>query len=136
LSGAADEEDWVAVVDAIRKRMRELKMSTAHLARETGLSETTVRYIGQSLSGHNKSTLVAIAAVLRWRYDHLVNILHGEPEKNVHIKRRSEDDIQRLLRDEFTPVKEQLASLVEISQKVDTRLDIISGIQRRSKAAE
>ena len=55
-------EDWAAVVDAIRKRMRELKMSTAHLARESGLSETTVRYIGQSLSGHNRSTLVAMVA--------------------------------------------------------------------------
>lgn len=73
--------------------MRELEMSTAHLARESGLSETTVRYIGQSLSGHNKSTLVALSGVLRWRYDYLVNVLHGEPEKNVHIKRRSEDDI-------------------------------------------
>jgi hypothetical protein len=136
LSGAAGEEDWGAVVDAIRKRMRELKMSTAHLARETGLSETTVRYIGQSLSGHNKSTLVAIAAVLRWRYDHLVNILHGEPEKNVHIKRRTEDDMQRLLRDEVSPVKEQLASLREIVQRVDTKVDIITSIQRRARASE
>ncbi len=136
MSGAAGEEDWVAVVDAIRKRMRELKMSTAHLARETGLSETTVRYIGKSLSGHNKSTLVAIAGVLRWRYDHLVNILHGEPEKNVHIKRRTEDEIQRLLRDEFTPVKEQLASLQEIIQTVDTKLDIIASVQRRARASE
>jgi hypothetical protein len=85
--------------------MRELGYSTARLARESGLSETTVRYLGKSLSGHNRSTLVALSAVLLWRYDHLVNILHGEPEKNVHIKRRTEDEIQRLLRDEFTPVK-------------------------------
>jgi hypothetical protein len=35
----------------------------------------------------------------------LVNILHGEPEKNVHIKRRTEDEIQRLLREEFTPAR-------------------------------
>src|SRR5579871_4097797 len=114
--------------------MRELRFSTAHLARETGLSETTVRYLGKSLSGHNRSTLVAISAVLRWRYDHLVNILHGEPEKNVHIKRRTEDDIQRLLRDEFTPVKQQLASFEEIVHKLDTRLDIIGSIQRRAAA--
>lgn len=128
-------EDWVAVVDAVRKRMRELKMPTAHLARESGLSETTVRYIGQSLSGHDRSTLVAMAAVLLWRYDYLVNILHGEPEKNVHVKRRSEDDIQRLLREEFSPVKEQLAIFEEIVQKVDTRLDIISGTQRKAGAS-
>ena len=129
-------EDWTAVTDAIRKRMRELKMSTAHLARESGLSETTVRYIGQSLSGHNKSTLVALAAVLRWRHDHLVNILHGQPEKNVHVKRRTEDDIQRLFRDELAPVKQQLASFEETARKLDTRLDIISGTQRRAAAAK
>jgi hypothetical protein len=54
-----------------------------------------------------------LSAVLRWRYDHLVNILHGEPEKNVHIKLRTEDDVQRLLRDELSPVRQQLASLSE-----------------------
>lgn len=127
-------EDWAAVTDAIRGRMRELKFSTAHLARESGPSETTVRYLGQSLGRHNRSTLVALSAVLRWRYDHLVNILHGEPEKNVHIKRRTEDDIQRLLRDEFTPVKQQLADLAETVRKVDTTLEVISGIQRRAAA--
>ena len=127
-----EDADWVTVVDAIRKRMRELKISTAHLARESGLSETTVRYLGKSLSGHNRSTLVALSAVLRWRYDHLINILHGEPEKNVHIKRRTEDDMQRLFRDEFTPVIELLANFEEIIQKVDTRLEIMSGIQRRA----
>jgi hypothetical protein len=98
-----DAEDWAAVTGAIRRRMRELKLSTARLARESGLSETSVRYLGKPLSGHNRSTLVVLSAVLRWRYDHLVNILHGEPEKNVHIKRRTEDDIQRLMRDEFAP---------------------------------
>jgi len=117
-----ETQDWAAVTDAIRKRMRELKYSTAHLARESGLSETTVRYLGKSLSGHNRSTLVALSAVLRWRYDHLVNILHGEPEKNVHIKRRTEDDIQRLLREEFTPVKEQLASLAETLNAINRKL--------------
>jgi hypothetical protein len=129
-----EDADWVTVVDAIRKRMRELKISTAHLARESGLSETTVRYLGKSLSGHNRSTLVALSAVLRWRYDHLINILHGEPEKNVHINRRTEDDIQRLFRDEFIPVIELLANFEEIIQKVDTRLEIMSGIQRRASA--
>ena len=129
-----EDADWVTVVDAIRKRMRELKISTAHLARESGLSETTVRYLGKSLSGHNRSTLVALSAVLRWRYDHLINILHGEPEKNVHIKRRTEDDMQRLFRDEFIPVIELLANFEEIIQKVDTRLEIMSGIQRRASA--
>jgi hypothetical protein len=103
--------------------MRELKVSTAYLARESGLSEGTVRYLGQSLNGHNKSTLVALSAVLRWRWDHLTNVLNGEPEKNVHIKRRTEDDIQRLMREEFAPVKEDLAALARTVEAVSTRLD-------------
>jgi hypothetical protein len=123
LTETAPDEDWAAVVTAIRARMRELKVSTAYLARESGLSETTVRYLGQSLNGHNRSTLVALSAVLRWRWDHLTNVLNGEPEKNVHIKRRTEDDIQRLMREEFAPVKEDLAALARTVEAVSTRLD-------------
>ena len=52
----------------------------------------------------------------------------------MHIKRRTEDDIERLFRVEFTPVKEQLANFEEIIQKVDTRLEIMSDIQRRTSA--
>jgi hypothetical protein len=79
-------EDWAAVGEVVRARQRELKLSTAALARETGLSETTVRYIGQPDARHNRSALAAISAVLRWRYDHLTNVLRGEPHKNVRIK--------------------------------------------------
>jgi hypothetical protein len=132
LSGSASAEDWAAVSDAIRKRMRELKMSTAHLARETGLSETTIRYIGQPTSGHNKSTLVAIAAVLRWRYDYLINILRGEPEKNALLKRPAEANLQRLLRDEVEPVKDELASLRDIVRGMNTKMDTIISAQRRT----
>jgi hypothetical protein len=73
------DKDWPAVGIAIRDRMRELETTTAQLARETGLSQTTIRYIGQPGSRKNKASLVAIAGVLRCRYDHLTNILHGHP---------------------------------------------------------
>ena len=125
MSGAAGTEDWAAVSVAIRKRMRELKMSTAHLARETGLSETTIRYIGNPESGHNKSTLVAISAVLRWRYDYLINVLRGEPDKNAPPPRPAEANLQRLLRDEVDPVREDLASLRDLVQGMDTKVDTL-----------
>ena len=83
---ASVNEDWAAVGEAIRSRMRELRLSTARLARETGLSETTIRYIGQPEVRRNRSSLVAISAVLRWRYDHLTNILRREPHRNIRIK--------------------------------------------------
>jgi hypothetical protein len=127
--GAADAEDWTAVSDAIRKRMRELRMSIAHLGRETGLSETTIRYIGNPASGHNKSTLVAISAVLRWRYDYLINILRGEPDKNALMKRPAEANLQRLVHDEVDPMKEELASLRDIVRGIDTKMDMIISAQ-------
>lgn len=125
MSGAAGVEDWAAVSVAIRKRMRELRISTAHLARETGLSETTIRYIGNPGSGH-KASLVAIAAVLRWRYDHLINVLHGEPGKNDP----ADQNLQRLLRDEVDPVREELASLRDILAGVDQKVDTLISTQR------
>lgn len=118
-------EDWAAVGDAIRKRMRELKMSTAQLARETGLSETTIRYIGEPTSRRNKSSLVAISAVLRWRYDHLINILRGEPEKNVIIRRPAEVNLERLLRAEVSPMRQELAELASIISNMGQKIDAL-----------
>ncbi len=105
--------------------MRELHISTAHLARETGLSETTIRYIGNPASGH-KASLVAIAAVLRWRYDHLINVLHGEPDKNDP----ADQSLQRLLRDEVDPVREELASLRDIIVGMDQKVDTLISTQQ------
>jgi hypothetical protein len=83
--------DWSAVRTVVRQRMRELGMSTAALARETGLSETTIRYLGQSSDDkrHRRSTLVVVSAVLRWRYDHLANILHGELNRDTTCTSRT-----------------------------------------------
>ena len=74
---------WAAVGEAVRSRMRELSFSWAQLARETGLSETTIRYIGQPNTTRTKSVLVALSAVLGWRPDYLANILDGYPGRNV-----------------------------------------------------
>src|SRR5580700_1622225 len=92
------KENWAAVSGAIRERMRELKMPTARLAQETGLSETTIRYLGQLGNGHHKSALIAISVVLRWRHDYLLNILRGEPEeRNVHVMPPGLATLERLL---------------------------------------
>jgi hypothetical protein len=113
-------EDWAAVSDAIRERMRELKMSKAMLARETGLSETTIRHLGRSAGGHYRSTLVAISAALRWRYDHLTNILHGQPGKNPPAG----TSLQRLLHAEVAPLKDDLARLRQSMRAVGQTIDV------------
>jgi hypothetical protein len=113
---APDGEDWPAVGDAIRARMRELRMTTAGLARETGLSETTIRYLGQPGTCRNRSALVAISAVLRWRYDHLTNILNGEPHKNVRIRPPVEIQVERALAAALGPLTDEMG---ELSRKID-----------------
>jgi hypothetical protein len=47
---------------------------------------------------------VAIGAALRWRHDHLVNILRGQPEKNnTPGKTATEANLERLLHVHLTP---------------------------------
>jgi hypothetical protein len=119
-------EDWAAVGIVIRKRMRELRISTAQLARETGLSETTIRYIGEPTGRHNRASLVAIAAVLRWRYDYLLNILRGEPEKNVVIRRSLEVNFERMLQAEVGSMKEELAGLRDLVERINENITALA----------
>lgn len=110
-------QDWAAVDRVIKSRMRDLKVSTAQLARETGLSETTIRYVGGDRG--SESPLVAIAAVLGWPYDYLRNILHGEPEKNL-----PESRFRETLRSQLGPMREGIAAL---QMGVDQMERIIGG---------
>jgi hypothetical protein len=122
-------EDWAAVADAVQARSRELNMSTAELARQTGLSETTIRYLGTAR--RNKACLVAISAVLRWRFDHLTNILNGQPEKNVHVRPPALANLERIMHEEIAPLRQQLASLTETVRKTTAQLDAITSTQRQ-----
>jgi hypothetical protein len=117
-------DDWGAVGDAIRDRMRELNMSIAYLARETGLSETTIRYLRRPDGKHNRSALVAISAVLRWRHDHLLNILHGEPHKNLLIKPPPDHRLRRILQSEIGPLKDEIAALAETVHGINRKTDM------------
>lgn len=130
MKDAKGHEDWPAVDRAIKGRLRELEMPLAQLARETGLSETTIRYMGDSDSG-TESPLVAIAAVLKWPLDYLRNILHGEPEKNVQDPAEAlesneslaEPRFRNLLRTELGPVKKDVAALRGIVDRMDQKID-------------
>jgi hypothetical protein len=118
-------ENWAAVGDAVRERLRELNMSKVRLARETGLSETTIRYIGRPDNGHHKSALVALSAALRWRRDHLTNILHGQPEKNTPVKTTVEATLERLLQIHLTPLENEITRLREITLAIDKKTDTL-----------
>ena len=128
MSGEALEDgDWTAVDAAVKARLSWLNMSLPYLSRESGLSQTTIRYLGTPTKNHNKSTLVALSVVLGWRYDHLLNILRGEPEKNVLGPEDSpvESLFANMLRAEVGPVKEEMATLVDIIHVMDEKIDAI-----------
>jgi hypothetical protein len=126
LNDAPGNEDWAAVGRAIRERMRERGISSTHLAKETGLSPTTIRHIGEPTTNRRtQSTLVAISAVLDWRYDHLTNILRGEPQKNLPATSPIEPHFENLLRAEVGPVKEEVAGIRDIIHVIDRKIDVI-----------
>jgi hypothetical protein len=123
-------EDWKAVAQAVRSRTSELKMSKAELARQTGLSETTIRYLGQSRNGHYKSALIAISVVLRWRPDHLMNILHGHPEKNVHVKSPGLASLERLLHVGVSALMDDLSAVLETVRTTEKKIDLLLAHER------
>lgn len=118
-------DDWGAVGNAIRDRMRELNISTAELARETGLPETTIRYLRRPTSRPNRSVLIAISAVLRWRHDHLLNILHGEPHKNVLIKPLLEYRLREIIHSEIVALKEEIVALTGTLHAINNKIDMM-----------
>lgn len=124
---ALQGEDWAAVDQAVTERLSELHMSLSYLARETGLSQTTIRYLGTPTKNHNKSTLVAISVVLGWRYDHLRNILHGESEKNIRDSSNSplEAYFENLLSAEVGPMRDEVAELVKTVNGLGKKIDML-----------
>ena len=99
-------------------------MSLAYVARETRLSPTTIRYIGMPGNRHNESTLVALSAVLGWRYDHLINILRGTPDKNSPTS-PAESHFLDQLHAEVGPIRENVAGLWDIVHNMDRKIDVI-----------
>lgn len=125
---ALRDGDWAAVRQAVEERMSELHISASHLARETGLSPTTIRYLGTPTKKHNKSTLVALSVVLGWRYDYLIKILLRQPQA---IARNPNDPVmdaahfENLLHAEVGPMREEIAELLNIVSDMEQKIDVL-----------
>jgi hypothetical protein len=125
---ALRDGDWTAVGQAVSERLLELRMSASYLSRETGLSPTTIRALGKpSDSSHNQSTLVALSAVLGWRYDYLLNIVLRNPDKNIPRPDESplEAYFENLLRAEVGPMREEVAELVKTINGMGKQIDVL-----------
>ena len=132
---ALEDGDWAADGQAVTERLSEKRMSLSYLARETGLSQTTIRYLGTPTKKHNKSTLVAISVVLGWRHDHLFNVLRGHPEKNIINPGDSplEAYFENLLSAEIGPMREEVAELVKAVNGMGKKIDVLYQ-ERQSRA--
>jgi hypothetical protein len=72
-----------AVAEVVKARMAELGLSLTALVELSGLSINTVKDVIRPTGNPNKSTLVALSAVLGWAPQYLDDIAHGEAAANV-----------------------------------------------------
>jgi hypothetical protein len=120
------------VARAVSGRMGQLGVSTAELRRRSGLSVNTIRGITEGASRHNRSTWVAISAVLDWPWDYLVNILNGKSDKNVTPKSPLETHLAKLADGlaEIDALRQDVAGLTDIVHEVDRKINLVIESQR------
>lgn len=106
----------------VRERMNKLRLSAAELCRLSGLSVNTIRGITEETSQPNRSTWVAVSAVLELPWDYLVNIVNGRADKNAAT----------------SPLEKHLAKLADgfaeigaLRLEVARVADIVHGIDRK-----
>jgi transcriptional regulator with XRE-family HTH domain len=72
------DSDWAAVAAAVRKRMTALKITTAGLSRDIGLSEATIRSIRAGTASPRPDTLVRLSKGLGWPGGYLKDVAAGK----------------------------------------------------------
>lgn len=136
------EKARAEVARAVSGRMGQLGVSKAELRRRSGLSINTIRGITEGTSRHNRSTWVAISAVLEWPWDHLVNILNGRADRNVTVRSPLEADLAKLVDGlaDIDALRQDVAVLKDIIHKIDKKIDIViespSVITKTSQSAQ
>ena len=122
------------VARVVSGRMGQLGISMAELGRRSGLSVNTIRGITGGASRHNRSTLVAISAVLEWPWDYLVNILDGRSEKNVRPRSPLETHLVKLADGlaEIDALRADIAGLTDVVHQVDRKVNLVIELQHTS----
>lgn len=111
--------NWEAVHAAVRRLMRGLDMSTARLSRESGVSETTIRYLRRP-EKRQRSTLVALAAALGCQHDYLVDVLVGEADPGEAAPGTPSRPSEKSL-----PMKDMLDGLGVTLQVMEGKMEMI-----------
>lgn len=76
--------DWTAVAAAVRQRMTALRITTVELARNTGVSEATIRSIRAETASPRAGTLVRLSKGLGWPGDYLEDVAAGKAYLSPH----------------------------------------------------
>lgn len=118
--------DWEAVHACIHRQMKRLDMSLSRLSRESGISDTTIRYIGRP-EKRQRSTLVALAAALGWQHGYLADVLLGAADPRAPKPVQTDTAaIHSLLRAELDATNEKIEvigeTLFAVSGKVEALL--------------
>ena len=112
---------------AVRGRMKQLGISAAELRRRSGLSVNTIRGITEGTTRHNRSTWVAISAVLEWPWDYLVNILNGNAGRNATAKSPMETQLAKLVDGlaDIDALRQDVAVLGDIVHEIDGKIEVV-----------
>lgn len=122
-------EDWVAVGEAISRRMREIKMSQLDLAALSNVSVATIREIQHhNVSRHrNPRTLASLSEALGWPRRYLEDILHGRPPAEPDEQAAGDDE----LRSRLDTLEQHLASIAVMEQRLNQITDLIYSINSK-----
>jgi transcriptional regulator with XRE-family HTH domain len=112
----------------VSERMDRLRLSAAELRRLSGLSVNTIRDITEGTGQPNRSTWIAVSAVLDLPWDYLVNILNGRPEENV-AKSPLEKHLAKLVDQhaETDALLRDVVGLKPIIDEIDRKIDVVIG---------
>jgi transcriptional regulator with XRE-family HTH domain len=126
---------WTYVADHVQRRMNELGISQAELARRSNVSAPTVRAImnGTPRGDTTPPLKSKIATALEWSPDSIDLILAGEEPVPV-TPRLPLDDVRDALRQLADQVAESRHVLEARSAEIDARLDGLTEDVRRLAA--
>jgi len=118
-------EDWVAVAEAITRRMRELKLTQRDLEVHSNVSVATIREIQRHRikRRRNPRTLESLSESLGWPRQHLDAVLNGRlPQDPAELARDDGD-----LRSRLDQLEQRLDTIADVMNRIDAKIDAIAG---------
>lgn len=107
----------------VRRRMKKLRFSAAEFRKVSGVSVNTLRNITEGTGNPNRTTWIAVSAVLDLPWDYLTNIVYGRPDKNVATS-PLEMHLAKLA-DQFAEIgalRREVAGLTDIVHEINGKL--------------